>query len=75
MPVISNGAMASYSQSDIKDLIKQLINAENKKKPYSDQTLVKLLKEHGITISRRAAANYRLEAGFASSVERKEDFL
>ena len=74
-PVISNGAMASYSQSDIKDLIRQLINAENKKKPYSDQTLVKLLKEHGITISRRAAANYRLEAGFASSVERKEDFL
>ena len=71
-PVISNGAMASYSQSDIKDLIRQLINAENKKKPYSDQTLVKLLKEHGITISRRAAANYRLEAGFASSVERKE---
>ena len=72
-PAVSNNENeTSYSQSDIQSLIKQLINGENKKRPYSDQTLVKLLKDQGISISRRAAANYRLKAGIPGSMERKE---
>lgn len=72
-PAVSNNENeTSYSQSDIQSLIKQLINGENKKRPYSDQTLVKLLKDQGISISRRAAANYRLKAGIPGSTERKE---
>lgn len=63
---------SSVSQSDIKSLIRVLIEKENKSKPYSDQTIVKLLKEQNISISRRAVTKYRLELGIGSSVERKE---
>lgn len=71
-PVISDGNNDSLSQLNIKEIIKGLIDSENKKKPYSDQSLLNLLKAQGISISRRAVTKYRLELGIANSVERKE---
>lgn len=70
--VTTAGGEESMSQSDVKLIIKKLIESENKSKPYSDQTIVKLLKEQNISISRRAVTKYRLELGIGSSVERKE---
>lgn len=60
------------SKSNIKLVIKELIDKENKSTPLSDQTIVKLLKGQDISISRRTVAKYRLELGIGSSAERKE---
>ncbi len=55
----------------IKQCIKELIEGENKKKPYSDQEIAKKLDERGIHISRRAVAKYREEMQIRGSFERK----
>ena len=62
----------ALSQEDIKNRIQAAIDGENKSKPYSDQKLVKLLEEQGISISRRTVTKYRQELGIGSSVDRKE---
>lgn len=61
----------SLSQSAVKEMIKKLILSENKRNPYSDQTLVKLLSKNNITISRRTVTKYRETLGIKSSVDRK----
>ena len=58
---------------DIKKVLKQLIDGENKAKPYSDQKLVTLLSEKDIKISRRTVAKYREEMGIKGTFERKQD--
>ena len=58
---------------DIKKVLKQLIDGENKAKPYSDQKLVTLLCEKDIKISRRTVAKYREEMGIKGTFERKRD--
>ncbi|UOO82362.1 RNA polymerase factor sigma-54 [Uruburuella testudinis] len=47
------------SQSAVKAVMAQLVAAENKQKPYSDEALSKLLKQQGIDIARRTVAKYR----------------
>lgn len=56
----------------IKQVLKELIDAEDKAKPYSDQKLVMLLNEKEITISRRTVAKYREEMGIKGTFERKQ---
>ncbi|MBS6396035.1 MAG: RNA polymerase factor sigma-54 [Clostridiales bacterium] len=56
----------------IKELIRELIDGEDKVKPYSDQAIVNFLKEKNIDISRRAVAKYREELGIKGSFDRKE---
>lgn len=60
------------SSIGIKDVIKELVENENKKKPLSDQKIVDILKEKQINISRRTVAKYRDEMGILSSSKRKE---
>lgn len=55
----------------LKDKIRGLIEAEDKKKPLSDQKLADLLKEAGAGISRRTVAKYRMEMGVADASGRK----
>ncbi len=43
----------------IKDKVKELINNEPKDKPYSDEIISKMLKEHGFNVARRTVAKYR----------------
>ena len=50
---------AEQSSAAIKGMIRELIRQENKKKPYSDAVITKLLNEKGIQISRRTVAKYR----------------
>ena len=47
------------SQSAVKAMLQQLVQEENKQKPYSDEALCQLLKQQGIDISRRTVAKYR----------------
>lgn len=43
----------------IKEKLKEIIESENKQKPYSDDHLSKLLKKEGFPIARRTVAKYR----------------
>jgi len=58
----------------VKQRIRTLINDENPRKPYSDQSIVKMLKEEDITIARRTVAKYRDMLGIGSSSQRKRLF-
>ncbi|MCL1632251.1 RNA polymerase factor sigma-54 [Sporolactobacillus sp. CPB3-1] len=62
----------THSAFQIQAEIKRLIDGENQKKPFSDQTLVQLLAESGIRCSRRVVAKYRQACGIGSTIERKE---
>ena len=79
--VVKNLFSASVTMTDgdvavgpmqIKEMIKELINGEDKHKPYSDQAIVKILNERNIDISRRAVAKYREELGIKGSFDRRE---
>lgn len=59
------------SSTSIKVTLKEIIDNENNKKPYSDQKIAELLKEKGINISRRTVAKYRDELNIPSSTMRK----
>ena len=43
----------------IKDRIKQIIEKEDSKKPYNDQTISELLRKDGFIVARRTVAKYR----------------
>ncbi len=52
--------------------IQELIGQEDREKPYSDEVLVKLLRERGIQIQRRTVAKYRQQLGIPTAVERRQ---
>ena len=54
--------------------IKQLIEAENPRKPLSDQKIVDQLKGSGIDIARRTVAKYREMMFIPPSSKRKQVF-
>ena len=47
------------STREVKKILMDIIDAENKKRPYSDEKLTKLLQEKGYNIARRTVAKYR----------------
>jgi RNA polymerase sigma-54 factor len=59
------------SSNSIKTHLKEIIDSEDHKSPYSDQDLVAILKNRGIDLSRRTVAKYRDEMGVLSSSRRK----
>lgn len=59
------------SSTSIKITLKEIIDNEDPKKPYSDQKLSDLLEEKGISISRRTIAKYRDEMNIPSSSMRR----
>lgn len=58
----------------VKSKIKLIIEAEDVKRPYSDQKIVDLLKQTNIDIARRTVAKYREQLGILSSSKRKQVF-
>ncbi len=65
------GTKGDVSAISIKVMIKELIEKEDEKKPLSDQKITNILKEKGISISRRTVAKYRDELNIPSSTMRK----
>ncbi|MBM6836729.1 RNA polymerase factor sigma-54, partial [Clostridium saudiense] len=59
------------SAKNIKDMIKEIIDNENKKKPLSDEMICTELSKKNLNISRRTVAKYREEMGIKSSSKRK----
>jgi RNA polymerase sigma-54 factor len=72
----SSGIAGSYgettSSKSVKDMIRKLIENEDKHKPLSDQRSTELLSRRGLNIARRTVAKYREELGILSSKYRRE---
>lgn len=68
---VSGNEGEGISSKSIKEFIKEIVEAEDPKAPYSDQTMVEMLKEKGINISRRTVAKYRDELNILSSSKRR----
>lgn len=64
--------VGDLSSQLIKKEIQKIVDAENKKKPLSDQKIVNILNEQGIGVSLRAVTKYRNQIGIAASRLRKE---
>jgi RNA polymerase sigma-54 factor len=71
---ISTTGGDSVASESVKNRIKDIVSAENPKKPYSDQKLVEILRQHGIDIARRTVTKYREMLGIGSSTERRRLF-
>lgn len=59
------------SATAIRALIKQLVEQENSKKPYSDNQITDLLAKQGIVVARRTIAKYRESMNIAPASLRK----
>ena len=66
-----NDDVEGFSSTSVKTQIQDLINNEDTKKPLSDQKIADILKEKGISISRRTVAKYRDEMRISSSSMRR----
>ena len=55
----------------IKEVMKQIIDEEDKKKPYSDRIISEELEKRDIHLSRRTVAKYREELGIPDKSGRK----
>jgi RNA polymerase sigma-54 factor len=62
---------AGVSNTSVKDMIAEIFKAEDSAKPLSDQEVVKMLGEKGISIARRTVAKYRDELNILPSNLRK----
>jgi len=60
------------STREIKKILKDCIAAEDKRKPYTDEALAKILKEKGYKIARRTVAKYREQMDIPVGRLRKE---
>jgi RNA polymerase sigma-54 factor len=60
------------ASASVKHRIKQIIDGEDTKRPYSDQAIVDVLKKEQINIARRTVAKYREAMGILSSSKRRK---
>ena len=61
----------AVSNTSVKDMIAEIFKNENTSRPLSDQEVVKMVGEKGITIARRTVAKYRDELNILPSNLRK----
>jgi len=59
------------SSASVKQVLRELIDAEDARAPHSDQRLVELLHRRGAQLSRRTVTKYRRELGVPSSAQRR----
>lgn len=71
---ISTGEGDFIASESVKSKIKELVDNEDSKRPYSDQRLAELLSDHNIVIARRTVTKYREMLRIGSSSERKKHF-
>jgi len=71
-PGYQNDSGASVSNTSVKEMIADMVAAEDRASPFSDQELVAKLQEKGINIARRTVAKYREELGILPSNLRRD---
>ena len=70
---VSPGSGEQQTQEKVKNTIREIVAGEDKKKPYSDEAIRKLLSEqHQIDISRRTVNKYRQEMNIPDKSGRKD---
>lgn len=69
---ITNTEGEEVSTLEVKTTLQQIIDKEDKSKPYTDQKLAELLKEAGYPIARRTVAKYREQLDIPVARLRKE---
>jgi len=69
---ITTDSGEEVSSREVKQIIKDIIDGENKSKPYSDDKLEKILNEKGYNIARRTVAKYREQLNIPVARLRKE---
>jgi RNA polymerase sigma-54 factor len=69
---ISTESGEEVSTREVKKILSDMIEEEDKKKPLSDQKLMEGLKEKGYNIARRTVAKYREQLGIPVARLRKE---
>ncbi len=69
---ISTVSGDDVSSREVKNYLKELIDGEDKKKPFSDDKLEKSLKQKGYNIARRTVAKYREQLNIPVARLRKE---
>ena len=69
---ITNEEGEEVSTREIKKILQDSIDSENKTKPYTDEELMTVLKEKGYPIARRTVAKYREQLGIPVARLRKE---
>ena len=69
---MTNDQGEEVSTREIKSILKTVIVEEDKKKPWTDEKLAKILKEKGFPIARRTVAKYREQLDFPVARLRKQ---
>ena len=69
---LSTDSGEEVSTREVKKILSNLIESENKKKPLSDELLTELLQEKGYNIARRTVAKYREQLNIPVARLRKE---
>lgn len=69
---LSTESGEEVSTREVKKILSDLIEGENKKKPLSDERLTELLQEKGYNIARRTVAKYREQLNIPVARLRKE---
>lgn len=69
---MQNDAGEEISSREVKAILKECIDGEDKKKPLTDDKLTEILKEKGYIIARRTVAKYREQLGISVARLRKE---
>ncbi len=69
---MKNSQGEDVSTTKIKEILKEIVGKEDKSKPYTDEELAAVLKNHGLNVARRTVAKYREQLGIAVGRLRKE---
>ena len=69
---LSTSSGEEVSTREVKKILQEAVDAEDKKKPLTDQKLTDLLKEKGYNIARRTVAKYREQLDIPVARLRKE---
>lgn len=69
---LSTESGEEVSTREVKKILQDAVDGENKKKPLTDEKLMDLLKEKGYNIARRTVAKYREQLGIPVARLRKE---
>lgn len=71
---VSTESGGECSATAIKAFLKEIVEAEDHRKPLSDDAIAAIFKERGINVARRTIAKYREALNIPSSSERRQIF-
>jgi len=69
---VTDAAGNEISTNAVKVKLKEIIEGENKQKPYSDEKLAAILQEEGFPVARRTVVKYRKTLTIPNARQRKE---